>query len=381
MIVQTYDPLNRVITRAVNGAITQNVWEGWNLIEEHRPDWSIQRCYLQGANQNEMVAAFDGGVYTTHWFWQDGRGNMSHITGDNAALLERYTYDLSGAPKFYDEWGNERFGGSVYDARFLFAGSQYLPETGLYDMRNRFYSPALSRFLQTDPIGFAGDALNLYRYCGDDPVDRSDPMGLQDHPIADIVWQMACHMDSGNMLQGTFQDLLKRLQPAGMDGGNVNGGGVENGGGGGGGTKPMAPESEGKKQVGNVQDSAKPRPKYTIERTSRGWVTQGEHGPIAHIIWYYTVSSPAGNSVARVRIDENVSYHDGVCEPPKGPNEPHWTDAYGHAKDNYRIPFSCANGSVIVRQELIIGSAKGVWETKVGANGSITPQNATMDLD
>src|SRR5213082_3482633 len=179
VIVQTYDPLNRVVTRNVNGAITQNVWEGWNLIEEHRPDWSIQRCYLQGAHQNEMVVAFDGGVYSNEWFWQDGRGNTSHITGDNAALLERYTYDLSGAPKFYDEWGNERFGGSSYDTRFLFAGSQYLPETGLYDMRNRFYSPTLNRFLQTDPIGFAGDALNLYRYCGDDPVDRNDPMGLE----------------------------------------------------------------------------------------------------------------------------------------------------------------------------------------------------------
>ena len=177
-ITLTYDPLNRVITRAVNGAVTQNVWEGWNLIEEHRPDWSIQRCYLQGANQNELVAAFDGGVYSNHWYWQDGRGNTSHITGDNAYLLERYTYDLSGAPTFYDEWDNERFGGSAYDTRFLFAGSQYLPETGLYDMRNRFYSPTLNRFLQTDPIGFAGDALNLYRYCGDDPVDRSDPMGL-----------------------------------------------------------------------------------------------------------------------------------------------------------------------------------------------------------
>src|SRR5437868_14979446 len=76
-----------------------------------------------------MLAAFDRGVYTTHWFWQDGRGNTSHITGDNAYLLERYTYDLSGAPKFYDEWGNERWGGSVYDTRFLFAGSQYQPET------------------------------------------------------------------------------------------------------------------------------------------------------------------------------------------------------------------------------------------------------------
>jgi RHS repeat-associated protein len=178
-ITKTYDPLNRVITRNVNGAVTQNVWDGWNLIEEHRPDWSIQRCYLYGANQNEMVASFDGNVYGTHWYWQDGRGNTSHITGDDAALFERYTYDLSGAPRFYDPNGSERMV-SAYDTRFLFAGSQYLPDTGLYDMRNRFYHIGLNRFLQTDPIGFKGDALNLYRYCGNDDVNRNDPMGLTD---------------------------------------------------------------------------------------------------------------------------------------------------------------------------------------------------------
>ena len=73
-ITMTYDPLNRVITRNINGAVTQNVWEGWNLIEEHRPDWSLQRCYLQGANQNEMVAAFDGNVYSNHCTGRTGAG-------------------------------------------------------------------------------------------------------------------------------------------------------------------------------------------------------------------------------------------------------------------------------------------------------------------
>src|SRR5438067_12877064 len=242
-ITQTYDPLNRVITRNVNGAITQNVWQGWNLIEEHRPDWSIQRCYLQGAYQNEMVAAFDGGVYTNHWFWQDGRGNTSHITGDNAYLLERYTYDLSGAPKFYDEWGNERLGGSVYDARFLFAGSQYLPETGLYDMRNRFYSPTLNRFLQADPIGFAGDALNLYRYCGDDPVDRTDPMGL----LADHIYERQLWLYGSNS-QLSLADFEQQRHPAGM--GDSSGGFGDSGsgnGGAGGGAKPISSEPEGAK--------------------------------------------------------------------------------------------------------------------------------------
>ena len=131
---------------------------------------------------------------------------------------------LSGAPTFYDEWDNERFGGSVYDTRFLFAGSQYLPETGLYDMRNRFYSPTLNRFLQTDPIGFAGDALNLYRYCGDDPVDRTDPTGLIDRNPGDRMWQMACFSDSGNSFQGSWEEFNNRNQPAGMDGGAGGGG-------------------------------------------------------------------------------------------------------------------------------------------------------------
>jgi RHS repeat-associated protein len=225
-ISMTYDPLNRVITRNVNGAVYQNVWEGWNLIEEHRPDWSLQRCYLYGANQNEMVASFDGNVYGTHWYWQDGRGNTSHITGDDAALFERYTYDLSGAPRFYDPNGGQ-LTASSYDTRFLFAGSQYLPDTGLYDMRNRSYHIGLNRFLQTDPIGFKGDALNLYRYCGNDDVDRSDPMGLL--ATATTLWRMSCFFDSGNSSQEEYNEFMGNNKPSsGMPSGNWNDPNIKN---------------------------------------------------------------------------------------------------------------------------------------------------------
>jgi len=48
---------------------------------------------------------------------------------------------------------------------------------GIYDYRNRVYSPDLGRFLQTDPIRFdAGDG-NIYRYVGNDPVNWVDPTG------------------------------------------------------------------------------------------------------------------------------------------------------------------------------------------------------------
>jgi RHS repeat-associated protein len=59
----------------------------------------------------------------------------------------------------------------------LFTGRRYEPETGLYHYRARFYSPKLGRFLQPDPIGYAG-GINVYAYCMNDPLNATDPTGL-----------------------------------------------------------------------------------------------------------------------------------------------------------------------------------------------------------
>jgi hypothetical protein len=57
----------------------------------------------------------------------------------------------------------------------------------LYDDRNRFMSPDLGRFLQPDPIGFKGDASNLYRYVGNDWANKTDPTGLGTYPASGEV--------------------------------------------------------------------------------------------------------------------------------------------------------------------------------------------------
>ena len=179
----SYDGLNRQVIKQTQattihqtlnwGSSTFNVWDGWNLIEERGSGNTLQNAYLYGAGEIlENVTTTAGRFY-----YQDGSGSTSHLSDAAGNLLESYTYSGFGQPVFYNAAGTQ-INGSAYGVRHLFQGQLWAQESGLNDHRNRMALPSMGVFLQPDPIGFAGDPSNLYRYCGNNAVNWSDPSGM-----------------------------------------------------------------------------------------------------------------------------------------------------------------------------------------------------------
>ena len=54
-------------------------------------------------------------------------------------------------------------------------GCQTEADTGLVLMGHRYYDSRIGRFLTQDP---AKDGANWYSYCGNNPTNRNDPLGL-----------------------------------------------------------------------------------------------------------------------------------------------------------------------------------------------------------
>ena len=59
----------------------------------------------------------------------------------------------------------------------IYCGYRFDPETQLYYVRNRTYNPVLGRWIQRDPIGYAG-GINLYGYVESAPVGGVDASGF-----------------------------------------------------------------------------------------------------------------------------------------------------------------------------------------------------------
>jgi RHS repeat-associated protein len=180
-----YDGVGRCVKRVIDGVTTVVTYDQWTPIVEWDGSGNLVATNVYGVGDDEI--AYRSAGSTQLFYKSDPMGNVKFILDQNGTGIEKYKYDAFGSPAITDWNGNIR-SNSVYGNRFMFSGREFLGALSLYDMRNRVYDPSMGRFYQPDPVGFAGDSWNLYRFCGNNPLLGGDPGGLEEDATFYYNW-------------------------------------------------------------------------------------------------------------------------------------------------------------------------------------------------
>ena len=177
----TYD-VNGIRTSKVhNSVLTKYIYDGNNLIAEQRgSEWIY---YIYGV---DGVAGFryNGATYL---YRKNVQGDVTHIykqeEDKSLTLVVEYVYDAWGNHDVLD--ANDELDYSLSSIGnlnpFRYRSYYFDTESNLYYLQTRYYDPELGRFISADSIEYLDPetlgGLNLYAYCGNNPVMAVDPEG------------------------------------------------------------------------------------------------------------------------------------------------------------------------------------------------------------
>ena len=111
---------------------------------------------------------------TLYYYVLNAQGDVVRIVNSSRSVVASYTYD---------PWGKIiSSSGTLADINPLrYRGYYYDAETGFYYLQSRYYDPEIGRFINADSYA-STDATgllstNMFAYCENDPVNKSDSNG------------------------------------------------------------------------------------------------------------------------------------------------------------------------------------------------------------
>ena len=172
-ITYGYDSAGRRIEKAYDGqTVCKYLYDGSHIIADYDGNGSLLHKYIYGPGVDQPICMIDvEHSSATYYYHFDGLGSVIALTNSSGSVVNLYEYSVFGEVSASDP---------NHPNRFLFTGREFDADTGLYYYRARYYNPYIGRFLQTDP---AGQGMNAYAYCGNDPIGLIDPSGLAEEPV------------------------------------------------------------------------------------------------------------------------------------------------------------------------------------------------------
>jgi len=164
-----YDANGLLKSRTQGSETDSFTWDYLNGIPLLLDDGDYEYLYTIGTVPTAQVEKATGKVTYLH---TDELGSVVAATSSTGALTGSYVYT---------PYGENQAPEGVTDpnhtvTRFGFAGEWKDPETGLYNLRMRWYEPGTGSFLTRDPL--EQSTAEAYSYASGNPLANTDPLGL-----------------------------------------------------------------------------------------------------------------------------------------------------------------------------------------------------------
>ena len=170
----TYDGLNRRVSKWTPAETITYVYNGDRVVEEYS-NGSRTKSYAYAGYIDDPVLMEDAGG-NKYYYLKDRQFNVVALTDSSGNIVESYDYSPFGLMRIFDSNGVP-IAASATGNILGYQGRAWDAESGLWNYRNRMYSPQLGRFLQRDPSGYQ-DGINLYAFERNNPLRYLDAMGL-----------------------------------------------------------------------------------------------------------------------------------------------------------------------------------------------------------
>ncbi len=165
-----YDVFGLRNQKTAGGETTNYVYENGKLLRQ--TTGSEVMTFIYGS---EGIIGFRLGT-VKYLYRKNIFGDVEEIYDESGTLVGKYSYTAFGECEIETD-----VNGIATKNPIRYRGYYYDVETGLYYLKTRYYDPETGRFITIDDISYLApdtiNGLNLYAYCGNNPVMRVDLSG------------------------------------------------------------------------------------------------------------------------------------------------------------------------------------------------------------